>query len=140
MSIASEITRIRDEVADQTALIEQIKTALEGKSAGGGVSVDTCTVEIGNVSTLTKAAVSATFNRIIYHTTPMSVVEVVGESDRKTINNVLCGTIIVVSSSNASHGMSDLDNAEFLLSVGGLGVYEITAQKGATATIILRSG
>lgn len=47
MSIQSEITRINSGVSEQESLINQIKTALEGKAAGGGGSggsVETCTV------------------------------------------------------------------------------------------------
>lgn len=36
MSIASEITRISNEVSTQTDLLEQIKTALQGKAASNG--------------------------------------------------------------------------------------------------------
>lgn len=35
MSVQSQINRIIDEVSDQTAIIQQIKTALENKAAGG---------------------------------------------------------------------------------------------------------
>lgn len=36
MSVQSQISRIEGEVSGQTTLIQQIKTALEGKTAGGG--------------------------------------------------------------------------------------------------------
>ena len=39
MSIQSEIERISGEVGDQTELIEQIRSALVGKSGGGGAAV-----------------------------------------------------------------------------------------------------
>lgn len=38
MSVQSEINRISNEVSDQTALIQQIRTALGGKAVGGGGS------------------------------------------------------------------------------------------------------
>lgn len=36
MSVQNQINRINNEVSEQTALLQQITTALEGKAAGGG--------------------------------------------------------------------------------------------------------
>lgn len=49
MSVQSEINRISNEVNEQAEIIEQIKTALEGKAAGGA-SAETCLVQISDDS------------------------------------------------------------------------------------------
>lgn len=49
MSVKSEIARISNEVSTQTGLIAQISAALEGKAAGGGASIETCTVTLSIV-------------------------------------------------------------------------------------------
>lgn len=50
MSISSELDRIEDTVDNQTALLEQIKTALQGKVSGGGsgTAIETCTLTVKN--------------------------------------------------------------------------------------------
>lgn len=63
MSIQSEITRINSGVSEQESLINQIKTALEGKAAGGGggVTNETCEVTIsGSDSNYSPANVAYT--------------------------------------------------------------------------------
>lgn len=53
MSIQSEIDRINDAVANQSTLIGQIKTALQGKvsGGGGGTAIETCTLTVKNYFT-----------------------------------------------------------------------------------------
>ena len=54
MSVQSEINRISSEVSEQTALIQQIRTALEGKAVdGGGSSQPTMVIKSGTTTSRT---------------------------------------------------------------------------------------
>lgn len=56
MSVQSQIDRINNTVSEQNALIQQIKTALEGKAAGDA-TVETWIFTMEDGSTVEKAVV-----------------------------------------------------------------------------------
>lgn len=95
MSVQTQIDRISGEVTSQTDLIAQISTALDGKAAGSGGSVETCTVAISGYML---NAITTT----VYTDGEISVYDYIDSSaiadELVTIENVICGSAIAVLS------------------------------------------
>ena len=90
--MATSVNDANDEVADQTDLIAQIASALQGKSvpggggsSGGGASVETCTV------TVTGGGGAVYYTAFENET--MCAKEIAGDRG-VTIKNVVCGSFV----------------------------------------------
>jgi hypothetical protein len=162
--MATNVNDANDEVADQTDLIAQLASALQGKSVpGGGEDVTAETETYTNLLTDLEAAVdalpdarsgvdtctvvldaSSTTHRALYfsYTTVDSDGNVVGiaagpNSDADvTINNVVCGTIVTVYWNKHNIGQS-YTNATAVISTSDYHfcAYLITAPAGGTVTL-----
>lgn len=104
MSIQSQINRINAAVNTQANKIAQIKTALEGKAAGGGggASIETCTVTITPLGwdegfECIMFVTATTFENGSYSSCVESFPRYSSQSKEPvTINNIVCGTVITV--------------------------------------------
>ena len=104
MSIQSEITRINSGVSEQESLINQIKTALEGKAAGGGSgSVETCTVTLRFTGNAEGYGASAG-NIYMYYSKATSsgneYIEFAVTSDTVELTDVVKGSILILSAAD----------------------------------------
>lgn len=130
MSIQSEITRIESEVGTQADLISQLQTVLQGKTAGGGASLDTCTLN------LTFAKSSGAEYRYETVGSDGKVEAVTQNFTANTSVTVLCNTRVLVVSNSGEGYVAAKENAEREFYVSGIGeLYIITAPSGGTATI-----
>ena len=95
---------IDEEIAAQDDLISQIYSALEGKTAGGsgGVELDTCTVAI-NCEGPTNTEIFAT---IVSDGSISYLKEAKSNVYYHEIENVLCGSVIVLMVKDLYHGNS----------------------------------
>lgn len=125
------------EIATQRQLISDIQTALEGKAAGGssGGSVETCTVNVINTSGWANSyilLVAAT----VYENGAYSTKYLSGTTG--TIENVVCGSaIVMVSDGNISGDCGD-NNSEYVTSVSLYRGYStvLKVKQGVTSTTI----
>lgn len=75
---------------EQEALITELETVLAGKAAGGGGSVETCTVNVNIIGS------PGYVNFIMYETPDGVYVDTAQHADQSyTIQNIICGTIAV---------------------------------------------
>lgn len=123
-----------DNTADsQAAQIAEIKAMLSGKSVGGGSSgdsIETCTVEINNNS--------SSYSSVYYTTVDangklVSVYNGSNNAYQRTINNVVCGSCVVVYTSASKFTTT---NCEVLFqTTTAFYVVHITASAGEIAKV-----
>lgn len=108
----------------------------DGSSGGGGASFDTCTVKI--VDNLGYGSVEYMVTQIWDGQTLTTQTEttLVSRGGTVTINNVVCGSVVVVIEAS---GMGDVTASNATLSTlyGTADACKITASSGGTATIIV---
>ena len=134
---------IDSEITEQTDLISQIKTALEGKASGGGsgsgsTSLETCTVTItnNNARSVYFQACTSYLNNEICTTCGTIDNCYLSAGSSLTIENVLNGSAIVISYTAMIKRYEYSEGVTFLQNPGG--TWTISVAPGySTATIVL---
>ena len=132
MSVQTQIDRISTEVSAQETLLDQALAAIANKAAGGGGSINTCTVilspdsdaEIGEIAYTVLAAngeITCSFE---------SDLSISGTS--RTLENVVCGSLVFVWATGVSLGVNvaGLELVDFYA-----GFFKAPTTAGATGTI-----
>ena len=93
-----------DDTADsQAAQIAEIKAMLEGKSVGGGSAVETCTVTVTNsVAYRTPSFYYSYVNGDGLYEVKHGVFEIDGLNQYATLENVLIGSLVIISGASAT--------------------------------------
>lgn len=132
--MATNVGAANAQVAEIEGLIEELNAALDGKSVPGGGSsgdsIETCTVEINNNS--------SSYSGVYYTTVDangklVSVYNGSNNAYQRTINNVVCGSCVVVYTSASKFTTT---NCEVLFqTTTAFYVVHITASAGEIAKV-----
>lgn len=130
-----EKTTTDAQVAEIEGLIEELNAALDGKSvSGGGASVETCTVTLtSQYGHLHLYGASVLEDDAI--TTVLAEMPGVASV---TLENVVCGSLVLLRYSTPVIFASELTNADLLYENYGYCYFKVTAKAGETAVIIVR--
>ena len=132
--IQTEVDRISGEVTSQAGLISQIQTALEGKAAGGGASIDTCKVIVTcQPPSVAINSMSAT----VYRDGVITVAEqTYSQNSTFTIENVVCNSVLAIHLTGGGVASVSLNKAAWASNTTvSTAHYKITAAAGETANI-----
>lgn len=140
MGVQTQINRILNEVDTQASLIAQIKTALEGK-AGGGSSLETCTITVNTVNAGTSVRVYGCVGTIAPDGTMIPYAKTLSKVDNHgsfTILNVVVGSMFTIWSNavmaEMSNGLSTIVHESSNFKVWSI---YVTTPVGETGTITL---
>lgn len=135
----AQIDRINTEVAAQAAKIAQLSTILDGKAAGGGASVETCTVTLSlqnNYSFETLCAI--TFKDGVFSEYAYSYPyegSIGGMSYPLTLENVVCGSCMVLIPPFSLFGLTFTGGATEMGRGSGIVFVKMPAEPNAICTI-----
>ena len=139
MSVQDQIDRIVGGVFEQTDLLAQIQTALEGKAAGsGGASVETCTVIVdfpeGRDAGIGIRGLANTFSNGVIEAESQGGIR----TYTMTFDNIVCGSGLFVGTWNGTCSMWEGSGVEELMTDGySLHFFKVTAAAGETVTITM---
>ena len=139
--MTSNVQSANDEVDAQSALIDQLSAALDGKAggSGSGSGVETCTVTIDcsagglilySANILSYGQINCVSENF-YDKNNSHIGKVV------SIENVVCGSAISVSVSGLVYPAFDLVGAEQICHYSKDFTFKVTASAGTTATLTL---
>ena len=133
---------ITEEVDTQIDLIDQIKTALNGKTASmqsgvySRVSYETCNVDVSTNTNFHVTYIGLENNMpVLKWTDPEQT-----STNTHSLTNVMCGSYCIVQVMSTIPSYNTLTNAEYIETITGYGtirymVFRITANQGETAVI-----
>lgn len=116
---------LSDELTTQDTLIANIMTALEGKSAASGASVDTCTLLMQSYA----YAFSATVYRDGVFSSELNTNY---DAAYDTVTDVVCGSVVVVITKGNYGVATNLSGITVLYSISGM-----TGTDGATYNLFV---